>query len=46
MRKKWEEKKYLKFLLILKELSVNSYFVEFLEKIPGYVKFMKELIIK
>lgn len=38
-----KEKKYARFLEIFKRLQVNIPFLEALEKMPTYVKFMKEL---
>lgn len=42
--KKIEEELYQKFMSMLKELSVNILLVESFEKMPGYVKFMKDLV--
>ena len=44
--KKTEDGKYRRFITILKQLSINVPLVEALEKMPGYAKFMKDLVTK
>ena len=44
--KKTEDGKYLHFITMLKKLSINVPFVETLEQMPGYAKFMKDLVTK
>ncbi|XP_055814111.1 uncharacterized protein LOC129883478 [Solanum dulcamara] len=46
LKKKTEDDKFLKFILLLKEISINIPLVEVLEHMPGYVKFMKDLVTK
>ncbi|XP_055823302.1 uncharacterized protein LOC129891844 [Solanum dulcamara] len=46
MKKKAEDGKFLKFITMLKELSMNIPLIEALEQIPGYAKFMKYLVTK
>ncbi|XP_049356739.1 uncharacterized protein LOC125821364 [Solanum verrucosum] len=46
LKKKAEDKKFTKFITMLKQLSVNIPLVEALEQMPGYAKFMKDLVIK
>ncbi|KAL4315479.1 hypothetical protein AHAS_Ahas15G0189200 [Arachis hypogaea] len=41
-----KEKQYSKFLEILKTLHINIPFIEALEQMPLYAKFMKELLTK
>ncbi|XP_055814564.1 uncharacterized protein LOC129884259 [Solanum dulcamara] len=43
LKKRDEDGKCLKFILILKEISVNIPMVEALEQMPGYAKFIKDL---
>ena len=38
--------KYRRFIKMLKQLSINVPLVEALEQMPGYAKFMKDLVIK
>ncbi|XP_047252167.1 uncharacterized protein LOC124887044 [Capsicum annuum] len=45
-RKKTDDAKFSKFLAILKQLTINVLFIEALEKMPGYAKFIKYLITK
>ncbi|XP_015166979.1 uncharacterized protein [Solanum tuberosum] len=45
-KKKAEDGKYTKFITILKQLSVHIPLVEALEQMPGYAKFMKDLVTK
>ena len=44
--KKTEDGKYRPFITMLKQLSINVSLVEALEQMPGYAKFMKDLVIK
>ena len=44
--KKIEDGKYRRFITMLKHLSINVPLVEALEKMPGYAKFMKDLVTK
>lgn len=44
--KKNEEEKYLRFIDMSKQLSINVLLIEALDKMPGYAKFMKDLVIK
>ena len=44
--KKTEDGKYRCFITMLKQLSINVPLVEALEQMPGYAKFMKDLVIK
>ena len=44
--KKTEDGKYRRFITMLKQLSINVPLVEALEQIPGYAKFMKDLVTK
>ena len=44
--KKTEDGKYRCFITMLKQLSVNIPFVDALEQMHGYAKFMKDLVIK
>ncbi|XP_055806920.1 uncharacterized protein LOC129875672 [Solanum dulcamara] len=46
LKKKAEDGKFLKFISMLKEISVYIPLVESLEKGPGYTKFMKDLVTK
>lgn len=46
MKKKAEYGKFSKFMDILKKLSVNVSLVEALEQMPGYPKFIKDLVSK
>ncbi|XP_016173134.1 uncharacterized protein LOC107615597 [Arachis ipaensis] len=41
-----KEKKYSRFLEIFKSLHINIPFIEVLQQIPSYIKFMKELLTK
>lgn len=45
-KRKVEDGKFLKFIPMLKLLSVNISLVESLEKMLGYTKFMKGLVTK
>ena len=44
--KKTEDGKYRRFITMLKHLSINVPLVEALEQMPGYAKFMKDLVTK
>ena len=44
--KKTEDGKYQRFIIMLKQLSINVPLVESLEQMPGYAKFMKDLVTK
>ena len=44
--KKIEDGKYRRFITILKKISINVPLVEALEQMPGYAKFMKDLVTK
>ena len=44
--KKTEDGKYWHFITMLKQLSINVPLVEALEQMPGYAKFMKDLVTK
>ncbi|XP_049378134.1 uncharacterized protein LOC125842895 [Solanum stenotomum] len=46
LKKKAEDGKFTRFITMLKQLSVNIPLVEALEQMPGYAKFMKDLITK
>ncbi|XP_049364123.1 uncharacterized protein LOC125828843 [Solanum verrucosum] len=46
MKKKNEEEKFRNFLSVFKNLSINLPLVEALLEMPGYSKFMKELVTK
>ncbi|MDV3192350.1 MAG: hypothetical protein Q8853_02865, partial [Candidatus Phytoplasma australasiaticum] len=46
-QKKIEEKgKFKNFLSMLKKLSIKIPLIEALEKMPGYAKYMKDLVTK
>ena len=44
--KKTEDGKYRHFITMVKQLSVNVPLIEALEEIPGYAKFMKDMVTK
>ena len=44
--KKIEDGKYRCFIIMLQQLSINVSLVEALEQMPGYAKFMKDLVTK
>ncbi|XP_069145913.1 uncharacterized protein [Solanum lycopersicum] len=44
--KKTEDGKYRHFITMLKQISINVPLVEALEQMPGYAKFMKDLVTK
>ena len=43
LKKKVGDGKFPKFINMIRHLSVNIPYVEALEKMPGYAKFMKEI---
>ncbi|KAL5560852.1 hypothetical protein UlMin_037063 [Ulmus minor] len=45
-QKQQQDKKFQKFLDVLKQLHINIPFVETLEQMPNYVKFMKDMLMK
>ncbi|KAL5565094.1 hypothetical protein UlMin_028258 [Ulmus minor] len=45
-QKQQQDKKFQKFLDVLKQLHINIPFVEALEQMPNYVKFMKDMLMK
>ncbi|XP_055835166.1 uncharacterized protein LOC129903644 [Solanum dulcamara] len=45
-KNKVEDDKFLKFIIMLKELFVNILLVKALEQMPDYAKFMKDLVAK
>ncbi|KAL5573542.1 hypothetical protein UlMin_023139 [Ulmus minor] len=45
-QKQQQDKKFRKFLDVLKQLHINIPFVETLEQMPNYVKFMKDMLTK
>ncbi|XP_049381271.1 uncharacterized protein LOC125845785 [Solanum stenotomum] len=46
LKKKNEDERFTKFLSVFKKLSINLPLVEALLEMPGYAKFMKELVTK
>ncbi|XP_016571092.1 uncharacterized protein LOC107869015 [Capsicum annuum] len=46
LRKKVDDIKFGKFMAILKQLKINLPLVEAFEQMPGYAKFMKNLVTK
>ncbi|XP_070005564.1 uncharacterized protein [Nicotiana sylvestris] len=46
LAKKKNENQFRKFIDMMKSLSINVPLVEALEKMPGYAKFMKDLVTK
>ncbi|XP_015164447.1 uncharacterized protein [Solanum tuberosum] len=46
LKKKVEDRKFAKFISMLRQLSVNIPLVEALEQMPRYAKFMKDLVTK
>ena len=46
LMKKTEDGKYRHFITMLKQLFINIRLVESLEQMPGYAKFMKDLVTK
>ncbi|KAL5551770.1 hypothetical protein UlMin_001946 [Ulmus minor] len=45
-QKQQQDKKFRKFMDVLKQLHINIPFVEALEQMPNYVKFMKDMLTK
>ena len=45
-KKEQHEKNFKKFLEMFKKLEINIPFLEALEKMPSYAKFMKDIISK
>ncbi|XP_060968412.1 uncharacterized protein LOC115710633 [Cannabis sativa] len=45
MKKKFDED-FAKFLEIFRNININIYFIDALEQMPNYVKFMKEVLAK
>lgn len=46
LRKSNLDKQFMKFLEVFKKLHINIPFAEALEKMPSYVKFMKDILSK
>lgn len=46
LKKKGDEKKFKMFLNVLKKLYIKIPFVNVLEKMPSYVKFLKDILTK
>ncbi|XP_070031642.1 uncharacterized protein [Nicotiana tomentosiformis] len=46
LAKKHNENQFKKFIYMMKSLSINVPIVEVLQQIPGYAKFMKDLVTK
>ncbi|KAH0634861.1 hypothetical protein KY284_037647 [Solanum tuberosum] len=44
--KKTKDGKYRRFITMLKKLSINVPLIEALEQMPGYAKFMKDMVTK
>ena len=44
--KNTEDGKYRSFITMLKQLSINVSYVEALEQMPSYAKFIKDLVTK
>ena len=44
--KKTKDGKYRRFITMLKQLSINVPLIEALEQMPGYAKFMKDMVTK
>uniref|UniRef100_M1DEH6 Integrase core domain containing protein n=1 Tax=Solanum tuberosum TaxID=4113 RepID=M1DEH6_SOLTU len=44
--KKTEDGKYRRFITMLKQLSINVLLIEAFEQMPGYAKFMKDMVTK
>ena len=45
-QKKKQDKQFSKFLEVLKQLHINIPFVEALEQMPNYVKFLKDILAR
>ncbi|PHT42257.1 Polygalacturonase [Capsicum baccatum] len=46
LKKKTDDSKFRKFMTMLKQMTINVPLVEALEQMPGYAKFMKDLLTK
>lgn len=46
LKKKADDTKFINFMAMLKQLTINFPLVEALDKMPGYVKFIKDLVKK
>ena len=46
LRKSKLDKKFIKFMEVLKKLKINIPFADVLKKMPTYVKFMKDILSK
>ncbi|PHT97075.1 hypothetical protein BC332_33996 [Capsicum chinense] len=46
LKKVADDTKFSKFMTMLKQLTINVSLVEALEQMPGYAKFMKDLLTK
>ncbi|PHT32416.1 hypothetical protein CQW23_28753 [Capsicum baccatum] len=46
LKKRADDTKFNKFMSMLKQLTINVPLVDALEKMPGYTKFMKDLLTK
>ncbi|XP_047267310.1 uncharacterized protein LOC124897818 [Capsicum annuum] len=46
LKKKADDTRFIQFMAMLKQLMVNMPLVEALEKMPGYAKFIKDLVTK
>ncbi|PHT31519.1 hypothetical protein CQW23_27856 [Capsicum baccatum] len=46
LKKKAEDTRFSKFMTMLKQITINVPLVETLEQMPGYAKFMKDLLTK
>ncbi|PHT28408.1 Zinc finger A20 and AN1 domain-containing stress-associated protein 8 [Capsicum baccatum] len=46
LKKKVDDTRFSKFMTMLKQLTINVPLVEALEQMPGYAKFMKDLLTK
>ncbi|PHT31728.1 hypothetical protein CQW23_28065 [Capsicum baccatum] len=46
LKKKADDTRFSKFMTMLKQLNINVPLVEALEQMPGYAKFMKDLLTK
>ncbi|PHT60107.1 hypothetical protein CQW23_02470 [Capsicum baccatum] len=46
LKKKADDTRFSKFMTMLKQLTINVPLVEALEQMPGYAKFMKDLLTK
>ena len=44
--KKTKDGKYRRFITTLKQVSINVTLIETLEQIPGYAKFMNDMVTK